>query len=144
MSSQLDLDQGGTARTFAKVWLGPSVGWIWAPITSVLPIIATGTYKLDPSTNFVTVNFNGAGVIIILPTTIPNAAGAQAVPNLFAQSPITIVDVGGFAQSNNITIRPNTVSETIMGLGSITINTNFGGYTLAPNSAQFTWNAISP
>lgn len=143
MGSQLDLDQGGTARSYNKIWLGPSVGWIWTPVASIFPITAAGTYQILPSTTYITVNVNGV-VNILLPTTALNPAGAQAVPNLFAQSAIVITDVGGFANANPITIRPFSIFETIMGLTQIQINSNFGGYTLAPNSAQLTWNSISP
>lgn len=142
MPSQLDLDQGGTTRSFNKIWLGPSVGWIWSPVSSLLPIIAAGSYTLNPSTNFVTVNVNGA-VSIRLPTTATPTVGAMTLPNLFAQSVIVIVDTGGFANTNPITILP-FIGETIMGLPQIQINSNFGGYTLAPNSQQLTWNSISP
>ena|SRR5689334_11927180 len=143
MSSQTDLDQGGTARTWKRVWLGPSVGWIWIPDVSVLPITAAGTYTLDPSTNYVPVSIAGAVTIKLAAAASPTA-GAQAQPNLFAQSPVTIVDVGGFAQANPITIQPVNGSETIMGLTQVQIKINYGGFTLAPNAAQLTWNSISP
>ena len=143
MTSQLDLDQGGTARSWNKLWMGPSVGWIWVPNVSVLPITVGGTYPLDPSTNYVTVDV-AAPVTIILPSVATPTGGAQAQPNLFAQAPITIVDIGGFAGGNPITIRPNNVNETIQGLSQIQIITNFGAFTLSPSSAQLTWNSISP
>jgi hypothetical protein len=60
------------------------------------------------------------------------------------RAPITIVDVGGNAQSANITIQPKSISETIMGLASIQIKVNFGGYVLQPIPEQATWNSISP
>ncbi len=143
MTSQTDLDQGGTNRNWVKSFLGPSIGWIWTPVQNFLPITAGGTYTLDPSTNFVTINTTGS-VTIKLPSAVDPAAGAGAQPGLFANPPIVIVDVGGNAQAHPITIQPVSVSETIMGLTQIQITVNFGGYTLAPNSAQSTWNSISP
>jgi hypothetical protein len=83
-------------------------------------------------------------VTIVLPSCQFPAAGAQAQPRLFASNPITIVDIGGNAATNNITINPNNVSETVMGLASIKIATAYGGFTLLPVSSQRTWTSISP
>jgi len=122
----VDLDQGGTSRQWSRNYLGPSVGWIDVPLQNLLPVTTDGTYALDPSTNFVEVNVAGA-VTIILPSCQTPAAGAQAQPRLFALNPITIIDIGGNAAANNITIQPNNPSETVMGLASIKIATNYGG-----------------
>jgi hypothetical protein len=65
------------------------------------------------------------------------------LPGQFVDNPITIVDVGGTAAANNITINPAS-GDTVMGLASIKIATNYGGYTLAPIPAQRTWTSISP
>ncbi len=143
MTSQTDLDQGGTSRSWEQVYLGPSVGWVRRPVTSTLVITAGGTYTLDLSTSFVTVNTTGA-VTITLPSAVVSGSGAQAQPGTFVKNPIVIVDVGGNATAHPITIQPVSGSETIMGLASITLSVNFGGYTLAPNSTQATWNSISP
>jgi hypothetical protein len=51
---------------------------------------------------------------------------------------------GGNAAANNITITPNNISETVMGLTSIKMATNYGGFTLQPVPAQKTWTSISP
>jgi hypothetical protein len=139
----IDLDQSGTSRQWQRTYLGPSVGWIMAPYQNILPITAAGTYTPDPSTNLVEVNVAGAVTIVLPPCQTP-AAGAQAQPRLFASNPITIVDVGGNAAANNITITPNNVGETVMGLTSIKIATNYGGFTLQPVPAQKTWTNISP
>jgi hypothetical protein len=143
MTSQLDLDQSGTSRQWQRTYLGPSIGWQLVPYQSILPVTAAGTYNLDPSTNLVEVNV-AAAVTIVLPSCQFPAAGAQAQPRLFAANPVTIVDIGGNAASNNITIQPNNVSETVMGLTSIKIATNFGGFTLQPVSSLKTWTSISP
>ena len=143
MSSQLDLDQGGTSRQWQRLYLGPSVGWISAPVQNVLNITAPGTYVINPSTSLIPVNIAGA-VTIILPTSIEPAAGAQAQPGLFAKNPITIVDIGGFASAHPITIQPASGAENIMGLASIMLSVTYGGYTLTPNSILKGWNAILP
>ncbi len=142
MASQTDLDQGGTVRGWVRQYLGPSVGWIYVPQSNVLNITAAGSYTLDPSTNVVLVNVAGS-VTITLPSAITPAAGAQAQPGLFAQNPITIVDIGGHGNANPVTINPHG-SETILGLSSITLSVNYGGYTLLPSTTQQGWTSISP
>jgi hypothetical protein len=139
----VDLDQGGTSRQWRKTYLGPSVGWIEAPAQNILPITSAGTYNIDPSTNLIEVNVAAAVTIVLPPCQFP-LAGAQAQPRLFASNPITIIDIGGNAASNNITIQPNNASETVMGLTSIKIATNFGGFTLQPVPSARTWTSISP
>ena len=141
MPSQTDLDQGGTQRQWLRSYMGPSVGWVSAPLQNILPITTGGTYTLDPSTSLVEVNTTGA-VTIVLPSAA-NPGGSLSQQALFAKNPITVVDVGGNAFSHPITIQPKA-GETIMGLASISLGTNFGGYTLQPIPAQVTWNSISP
>lgn len=145
MPSQIDLDQGGTSREWVRAYRGPSVGYIMVPQRNVLQITAAGTYVLDPSTSLVEVNVAGA-VTITLPSAVVPSVGPQAQPGLFAQNPITIVDIGGNAgtPANNITIQRNNSNENIMGLASIKISVNYGGYTLAPSSTQKGWTSISP
>lgn len=143
MASQLDLDQGGTSRAWARQYLGPSVGWIYVPMNNVLAITAAGTYAINPSTSLITINIAGA-VTITLPSAILPPAGPQAVPGLFAQNPITIVDIGGNASAHPATIQPASGFENIMGLASIQLAVNYGGFVLAPNSILKGWNSISP
>jgi hypothetical protein len=143
MASQKDLDQGGTARQWQMAYLGPSVGWVRVPVQNILAITAAGTYVLDPSTSLVTVNVVGA-VTITLPSAIDPSVPAGVQPGLFANNPITIVDIGGNATAHPITIQPASGSENIMNLPSITLSVNYGGYSLLPNSALKGWNSILP
>jgi hypothetical protein len=138
MPSQTDLDQGGTSRQWDRRYMGPSIGWVYGPVRNILPITAAGTYFLDLSTSLVTVNVVGS-VTIILPSTSNPAAGIGAVPGPFVKNPITIVDIGGHAAAFPITIQPFSGSETILGLASIQITSNYGGITLAPNSNNSVW-----
>jgi len=142
MTSQIDLDQGGTFRQWYKAYLGPSVGWINIPLQSILPITATGTYNIDASTSFITVNV-AASVTVVLPTTLGSTGGVQAQPGRYALNPITIVDIGGNASSFPITINP-FAGENIMSLSTLSLSTPFGGYTLAPNATLHGWSVISP
>jgi hypothetical protein len=144
MGSQTDLDQGGTPRQWIRTYLGPSVGWIQLPGLNPLPTItAPGTYTLAPDTTLVQVNCNGA-VIIILPSAQDPGVVAGVLPGLYAKHPVTIVDIGSHAQANPITIQPASGAENIMGLTSIQITVNYGGYTLNPSNAQKGWTSISP
>jgi hypothetical protein len=139
----VDLDQSGVSRQWEQTYLGPSVGWVWRPLQNILPIVTAGTYAIDPSFNLIEVNV-AAAVTIVLPSCQFPVAGAQAQPRLFTSNPITIVDIGGNAATYNVTINPNNVAETVMGLTSIKIATNYGGFTLQPVPAQKTWTSISP
>lgn len=134
----MDLDQGGTSRQWVKEYLGPSVGWVWAPARNLLEITAAGTYTLDLSTNLVHIKIAGA-VVIILPSVINPSVPAGAVPGLFVKSPIGIVDIGGFAAANPITIKPASLSENIFNQPQIQITSNYGGFILYPSNALKGW-----
>ncbi len=131
MSSQTDLDQGGTNREWAQVYLGPSVGWQRMPVRNVLAIVAAGTFTADLSTSLIQVNIAGA-VIILLPSAITPAVPAGVLPGRFVRNPVSIVDIGGFATAHPITIKPASVAETIMGLSQVQITSNYGGFILYP------------
>src|SRR6266851_8963514 len=130
MSSQLDLDQGGTIRQTQKVYMGPSVGWVNAPATVILSVIAAGTTAVLLGTTLVLVNVNGS-VTIQLPSAKDASVPAIGLSGPYVKSPITIVDIGGFGAAHPVTILP-AAGETIMGLASITLSVNYGGYTLNP------------
>jgi hypothetical protein len=140
----VDLDRGGFFRPIYNGYLGPSIGWVrvFTPNSS-MPVSAPGTYIADLSSNYIPVNSTAGPVTIILPPAMQPAVGAGAVPGPFTGTPVRVVDVGGQANAHPITIMPQA-GETIMGLASIQITANFGGYTLAPNSAAHMWSSISP
>jgi hypothetical protein len=129
-------------RTFSRQFMGPSIGWVDLPQQFTLPITAAGTYNLSPDVTSVTVNIAGA-VTIVLPSAIqPSQQAVQ--PGLIGNLAITITDIGGFAAAHPITIQPFSGAENIMGLSSISLSVNFGGYTLMPNSTLKGWLSISP
>jgi hypothetical protein len=139
MSSQTDYDQGGSSRQLVRTYMGPTVGWVMLPGHVPLNnIVAPGTYSLQPNVNLVTVSVAGA-VTIILPTAINPASPAVNQSALWAKAPVTIVDVGGFAGANPITIKPISGAETIMSLTQIQITSNFGAFTLAPSNSLAGW-----
>ena len=136
-----DLDQGGTYRQWMLQALGPSVGKVVGPLQNVLQIASAGTYTLDRNTNNVQVNVAGA-VTIVLPPVQYSTAGATAVPGSYLNTPITIIDAGGHAGTNPITIQAAT-GDSITGAGSIQINTAYGSAWLMPNSTQRQWTLIN-
>lgn len=137
MSSQLDLDQGGTAREWVSTYLGPSVGWVRLPSRNLFEIIVAGTYTLDLSTNLVHVNVNGA-VTVNLPAASNPAVPAGVLPGKFGKVGIGIVDIGGFAAAHPITIAA-AATETIMNLASIQITSSYGGFILYPSNVLKGW-----
>ena len=138
MPSQLDLDQGGTSREWVNTYLGPSVGWLRLPSRNLLEITAAGTYILNLSTNLVHVNVAGA-VTVILPVATNPSVPAGVLPGKYGKVSIGIVDIGGFAGANPITIQPASGAETIMSLASIQITSAFGGFILYPSNTLRGW-----
>jgi hypothetical protein len=126
----MDLDQGGTFREFGNLSLGPSVGPITVPVFANLSIMSGGLYTLSKGITRVSVNV-AAPVTITLPPSEPSdTAPAIAHPGHHINWPITIADVGGNAQAWPITI--NCIAgDTIMGLASIQITVNYGGYVFS-------------
>ena len=125
-----DFDQSGTFREFGNIYLGPSVGPITVPIFSNLTINAGGLYTLAKGTTRVSVNV-AAPVTITLPPAAPaSTVSATANPGNHLNWPITIADVGGFAQAWPITIQA-AAGDSIMGNPSIQITVNYGGYVFS-------------
>lgn len=131
MPSQLDLDAGGTFRQTQRVFMGHSIGWVNAPITSILPVTVAGTTVVQLGNTLITVNVNGS-VTIQLPKFKGNQAGAVGLPGTFIAIPIIIVDIGGFATANPITILPGA-GETIDGQANAILSSNYGAFTLQPD-----------
>ena len=139
MSSQTDLDQGGTSRQLVRTYMGPSVGWVMLPGLNPIPrITAAGTYTLTPDVTLVEVDVAGA-VTIILPTALYPTVPAVTQGALYAKKPVTVVDIGGFAAANPIIIKPASNAENILGLPQVPITANYGGLTLNPSNEQKGW-----
>lgn len=137
MASQTDLDQGGTARQYQQIWLGPSVGWVTFPVTNPVSIITTGTTTLENGSTLVLVNYNGTVSIQLWdPLT---ALPAGTLPGKNVGYPLTIVDIGGHASDVNIITVLPAATRTIDGLSSWTITNSFGGVILKPNLTTGNW-----
>ena len=140
MTSQIDLDQGGTFRQTQKIYLGPSVGWIQAQQQTVLPITTAGITTLQRGMNLVTINVNG-NVTINLPLAKASTKGPQAIPGQWFLNPVVIVDIGGFASSNTYLINANG-SELIDSFAQIRLNASYGAYVLKPILETGGWNLM--
>lgn len=137
MSSQLDLDQGGTVRQYTQVWLGPSVGWVNYPITAILQIASAGTYNISRGTTLIQVTVASGIVTIDLPSS--KAGNPQAIPGQSVQIPTIITDILGTAGgTTTINAVPNG-SETISGLASVPLASSFGTLLLNPNITSGGW-----
>src|SRR5215469_12598559 len=135
----MDLDQGGLPKQWQLTALGPSIGWVPGPgRASTFPITAGGTYNIDLAMTYITVNTTGS-VTVVLPSAANPGAGAIAVPGPFIHPPIVVADIGGNALAHPITIQA-AVTDTINGLASIQITTNYGSVILSPNTINTTWN----
>lgn len=133
MGSQTDLDQGGTFRQWKRVYLGPSVGWAYAPDQNEWDITAAGTTIISPGINLVRVNIAGI-VSVQLFSTVNPVVPAGVKPGDFVVTPLTVMDLGGLASAiNTITILP-FAGELIDGLASIQILNAYGAFTLFPKS----------
>lgn len=139
MSSQTDLDQGGTFRQMQRVYAGPSVGWQYIPQTTVLPITTAGTTTVARGMNLITVDVAGL-VTVQLPSSLRSPAGPQAIPGQDLIYPTVVVDAGGNANDSTaiITILPFG-AETIDGLAQITIEAPYGAYVLQPKIDTGGW-----
>jgi hypothetical protein len=140
MSSQLDLDQGGTFRQIDRVWMGPSVGWQTQLKVAIQNITAAGSYNLVRGTSLIKLYPNGA-VTLNLPSSLASLAGAQAIPGEFVITPVTIVDIGGFAGSVLYRIVPHD-TELISGLTFVDLASPRGSIILEPLLDTGGWNLI--
>lgn len=137
MTSQLDLDQGGTFRQVSRVYMGPSIGWQLAPASVILPIIATGTTTAQVGNSLITFNIAAIATVQLFRSR-GNAAGAGVVPGTWVPTPIVIIDIGGNAATFNKTILP-FAGESFDGLASLVIDSNYGTFVLTPNLDTGVW-----
>lgn len=138
MTSQLDLDQGGTFRQWVKMYMGPSVGWVSTPIDAVLDITAGGTYTILRGTSLILINVD-ANVTLNLPSSKASVQGPQTIPGQWVINPVTIVDIGGFAATRTYLINPSG-AELISGLASVDLASPRGTIILIPILTTGGWN----
>ena len=101
--------------------VGPSTGFVVGTtvITVSGPVAATD----------IEVQVNGAGAVVL---TLPNSV-TWAASSGWRGLPLSITDISGNAATNNITINPSG-GQTISNLASLTIDANYGSFSLRPKS----------
>jgi hypothetical protein len=138
MGSQLDLDQGGTFRQWTKMWMGPSVGWVSVPVDAVLNVTTGGVTNILRGTSLILINVDD-DVTLNLPSSLAAVQGPQVLPGQWIINPVTIVDIGGFADTNTYDIIPFG-SELISGLPSVDLAAPRGTIILIPILTTGGWN----
>lgn len=137
MSSQTDLDQGGTYRQYQRIWLGPSAGWVTFPVDNELVVTTAGTTTPVNGTTLILLNVAGLVTIQLWDPTPPSIP-ANSIQGPNVGLPLSIIDRGGNCANFPCTILP-AAGKTIMGLSSISIVTAFGGWILRPNLSTGNW-----
>lgn len=95
------------------------------PLTTPTVVTATG----NVAATSVVVQTNQVAAIVL---TLPLSTAWASVNSKYGL-PLTIFDISGAASSNNVTINCSG-GQTISGLASLTINTDYGGFRLEPKS----------
>jgi hypothetical protein len=135
--ASIDFDRSGISFQSYDVDLGPSLGRVWIN-GAIISVTEPGAIVLPLGVTLVKVSVPTGGISF----TLPHAKGVLAIPASFAIVPVTIFDLGGFADSNPITINA-AEGETIGGLASVTIAIKRGMAVLTPNAEQGSWTASS-
>jgi hypothetical protein len=135
MPSQIDLDQGGTYRQKIKVFMGHSIGWVEQQ-NAILRVTSAGVTVIQLGNFLVLVNVNGAVTLTLPPAKAPAAIGQPGAAPLES---LMVVDQGGFAGANPITVNP-TSPDLIDGLASVQLSTAFGVLVLTPDPVNGNWS----
>lgn len=129
----MDLDQSASIKNLQRLYLGPSLGWIDAVgYTMTVPTAGTTIIPLGMTL----VRVSTANLVTVV---LPLARGNIATPGALAGLPITVIDVTGQASTNPITIQA-TSPDTIDGLASAQITSNFGFFNFKPNVVSGGYN----
>lgn len=132
-------DLRNTIESARRIRFEPSAG---NTATTVQDAIQTSTGSLTPLTTPTVLS--GTGVVATssfvvqtnqsapITLTLPDAA-TWATANSKYGLPLSIFDISGNASTNNVTINP-AGSDTISGLASLAISTDYGGYRLSPRA----------
>lgn len=137
-SPMADLDQGGQFATKARVWRGPTLGWIIQDIAPEIYITASPA-TIEAGNSIILVNFAGP-CSITLPNVVEwvqNHYDAGASRTAFDRS-LLIKDYFGNAGTNPITIFPYS-GQNIGGFSSWQIVGNFADVKLYPAKDSTGW-----
>lgn len=118
-----DLDKSGNGFQRARVYLGPTLGWVMAQVQPSQLIDTAGAHTLGSGSGIVFVDVAGAVTITLPDVTKWVLQGANPAPYIPASAfgrSIWIKDLGYNATANNITVNPHA-GQTIDGLASFDI-----------------------
>jgi hypothetical protein len=101
----MDLDQSGNGWQVARVYLGPSLGWVNVQIKPTRLVTAAGTSSILPGDSIILVNATGA-VALNLPDVRLWVQEPAYQPATAFERVLYIKDLGGNAAANPITITP--------------------------------------
>lgn len=99
----VDVDQGGQFSQKARVYLGPSLGWVEQRVRPEVYITIAQTYQMLPGDSVVMVNVAG-NVTVNLPDVQAWLRENAAMPMTGFERAIWIKDLGGNAQLFPITV----------------------------------------
>lgn len=133
-----DLDQGGMAWQKARVYLGPTLGWVETQVRPTRNITTGGTTTLAAGDSVVLVNV-ALAVTINLPDVAQWLKEVAYQPATAFERAIWVKDIGGHAAVNNITITPFGTQTIDNSLASVVINTNLGFSRLYPLNDLSGW-----
>lgn len=100
-----DIDQSGLAWQTAKVWLGPTLGWVMQQVRPTQSITTGGATTLQAGASVVFVNI-AALVTVNLPPVSQWVLETAYQPNTGFERALWIKDFGGNANAFNITVHP--------------------------------------
>jgi hypothetical protein len=125
-----DLDQSGNAYQQAKVYLGPSLGWVMQQVKPE-KVVGAGTIILQPGDSLIMAHTDVGPITVQLPDVVPWIREAAYQPMTGFERAIWIKDVLGNANVNNITVTPFG-TQTIDLQSSFTIISSFAMIRLYP------------
>jgi hypothetical protein len=136
-----DPDQGGAERHGLRWFLGPSIGWVDLP-RSTLRVSTSTTLQLG----YGIIAVGAAPITLTLPSFkgVPNATTTQAaLAGRHVPVQITIIDSGGHASSANPITIVAASGETVSGLASVQISGPFGAIVLWPDPVNGGCSVVS-
>ncbi len=101
----MDLDQGGSTYQWAKVFLGPSLGWSYVQVKPTQYVTTASTITLAAGASMVMVNVAGS-VTVNLPDVTKWRFETANQPSTGFERAIWIKDLGGHAAATPITVHP--------------------------------------
>lgn len=124
----LDNVKGSPIRGW-RVYCGPSLGWIDAPVFQ--DTIITGDHTVQPYQSIILCNLGGAAAL-----TLPNLN--TWLNQVYGSWPIYVKDITGNFSTRNLTVTP-VAAQTIDGLATLTLVSDYASVIIRPRSDYLGW-----